>query len=132
MFNNPVLDVAIGLAFIFVLYSLLATTIKEFIATIFSYRGKMLERGIEQMMDGVNYKYFWWSRVKNFFLELSQKKKINARICQRTNELQQEITNISAQLDADKGNAQLRAKLAKKEHELKEHKATRIFFQKKI
>jgi len=65
MFNNPVLDVAIGLCFIYVLYSLLATTIKEFIATFFSYRGRMLERGLEQMLDGENHRYFWWNKWVN-------------------------------------------------------------------
>ncbi len=64
MFNNAVLDVTIGLVFIYLLYSLLASTVKEFIATIFEYRGKMLERGIEQMLDGKNYKYFWWDRLR--------------------------------------------------------------------
>ncbi len=68
--NNAVLDIAIGLVFIYVLYSLLATTISEFIATIFTYRGKMLERGIEQMLDGTNIKIRWWNRVKNYLLSL--------------------------------------------------------------
>jgi hypothetical protein len=70
MFNNVALDVAIGLIFIYLLYSLLATTIKELIATIFSYRGRMLERGIEQMLDGKNYSYYWWDKVINFILWL--------------------------------------------------------------
>ncbi len=46
MFNSPVLDVAIGLVFIFLLYSLLATSIKEAIATLFSLRACMLKQGI--------------------------------------------------------------------------------------
>jgi hypothetical protein len=66
--NNPALDVAIGLIFIYLLYSLLATTIKEFVATIFAYRSRMLELGIEQMLDGKNYSYYWWDKVANFFL----------------------------------------------------------------
>jgi|GEM_PF-1191872 len=37
MFNSPVLDVTIGLVLIFFLYSLLATTIRESIATLFGY-----------------------------------------------------------------------------------------------
>ncbi len=63
MTNNIVLDVAIGLIFIYTLYSLLATTINEFIATIFSYRGRMLERGLEQMLDGKNYSFYWWDKL---------------------------------------------------------------------
>ena len=74
--NNTILDVAIGLVFIYLLYSLLATTIKEFIATIFSYRGRMLERGLEQMLDGKNYSFYWWDRIANFFLWLFQWKKL--------------------------------------------------------
>ncbi len=70
MLNNTVLDVAIGLIFIYLLYSLLATTVKEFVATIFAYRARMLERGIEQMLDGKNLSYYWWDKVWNFFLWL--------------------------------------------------------------
>lgn len=70
MFNNAVLNVAIGLVFIYLLYSLLATTIKEFVATIFSYRSRMLERGIEQMLDGKNFSYYWWDKLANIFLWL--------------------------------------------------------------
>lgn len=68
MFNNAALDIAIGLTFIFVLYSLLALTINEFLATIFAYRSRMLERALEQMLDGKNYGYYWWEKVINYFL----------------------------------------------------------------
>ena len=50
MFNSPVLDVAIGLIFIFLLYSLLATSIKEAIATALALRAKMLKKGIVEGM----------------------------------------------------------------------------------
>src|SRR6185436_9131050 len=50
MFNTPILDVAIGLIFVFLIYSLLATSIKEAIATTFSLRAKMLKRGIVDSM----------------------------------------------------------------------------------
>jgi hypothetical protein len=63
MFNHPALDIAIGLVFIYLLYSLLTTALKEFIATIFDYRPKMLQRGIEQMLDGKNIKMRWWNRI---------------------------------------------------------------------
>lgn len=65
MFNNVVLDVVIGLVFIYLLYSLLTTTINEFVTIIFAYRSRMLERGIEQMLDGENYSYYWWDKVIN-------------------------------------------------------------------
>lgn len=76
MFNNVVLDVAIGLVFIYLLYSLLATAINEFIAMIFAYRHRMLEKGIEQMLDGKNYSYYWWDKVYNFGLYLWNDKRI--------------------------------------------------------
>lgn len=66
MLNNTVLDIVIGLSFIFLLYSLMATALLEFIAGIFNYRPSMLQRGIEQMLDGKNYYYFWWERLANF------------------------------------------------------------------
>ncbi|MCW3121752.1 MAG: hypothetical protein JWQ38_1244 [Flavipsychrobacter sp.] len=51
MFNNVALDVAIGLVFIFLVYSLLATTIQEMIARSFSLRGRMLVKGIRAMLE---------------------------------------------------------------------------------
>ncbi len=66
MFNNAVVEVAIGLIFIYLLYSLLATTIQEFIATLFSYRARMLEKGLEQMLDGKSFSYYWWDRLWNY------------------------------------------------------------------
>lgn len=75
MFNNVVLDVAIGLVFIYLLYSLLATAINEFSAMIFAYRHRMLEKGIEQMLDGKNYSYYWWDKLCNFILYLISNKK---------------------------------------------------------
>jgi hypothetical protein len=77
MFNNTTLEVVIGLIFIFLLYSLLATAIQELIATIFAYRSRMLERGLEQMLDGKNYSYYWWDKVVNFFRWLSYKSKLS-------------------------------------------------------
>ncbi|MEI7661434.1 MAG: hypothetical protein WCK34_04525 [Bacteroidota bacterium] len=50
MFNSPLLDVTIGLVFIFLLYSLLATTVHEIVATIFMLRSRMLKRAIIQGM----------------------------------------------------------------------------------
>ena len=47
----PALDVAIGLSFIFFLLSLVASTLQEFIANIFSLRAKVLERGLRNMLE---------------------------------------------------------------------------------
>lgn len=55
MFNSPILDVAIGLVFIFLLYSLLATSINESIATTLALRARMLEKAIaEKMLSNSN------------------------------------------------------------------------------
>jgi hypothetical protein len=50
MFNSPILDVTIGLVFIFLLYSLLATSVNEAIATSFSLRARMLRNAITEHM----------------------------------------------------------------------------------
>lgn len=46
MFNSPLLDITIGLVFIFLLYSLLVTSINEAIATTFGLRARMLKSAI--------------------------------------------------------------------------------------
>lgn len=51
MFNNVALDVFIGLVFIFLLYSLLATILQEMIATRFAFRAKVLEKAILRMLE---------------------------------------------------------------------------------
>ncbi|MFT4154672.1 hypothetical protein [Parafilimonas sp.] len=51
MFNNVALDVFIGLVFIFLLYSLLATILQEIIATKFCFRSKVLEKAILRMLE---------------------------------------------------------------------------------
>lgn len=51
MFNNIALDVFIGLVFIFLLYSLLATILQEIIATNFCFRSKVLEKAILRMLE---------------------------------------------------------------------------------
>src|SRR5215475_3207758 len=51
MFNNVALDVVIGLVFIFLLYSLLATIIQELLATCWAFRARILEKGIIRMLE---------------------------------------------------------------------------------
>jgi hypothetical protein len=51
MFNNVAFDVFIGLVFIFLLYSLLATIVQEIIATRFGFRAKVLEKAILRMLE---------------------------------------------------------------------------------
>lgn len=69
MLNSPVLDTAIGLIFIFLLYSLLATSINEAIATLFGLRARMLKKGIVNGMLS-NSKHEGWivtSAIKKFW-----------------------------------------------------------------
>lgn len=64
MFNSGVLDVVIGLVFIYLLYSLFATIIQEFIASWFSFRAKVLERAIFRMLEDED---LFTSKIKGFF-----------------------------------------------------------------
>jgi len=68
MFNNVALDVFIGLVFIFLLYSLLATIIQELIATRFAFRAKVLEKAILRMLeDGRTTTWLpYWDRIMGF------------------------------------------------------------------
>lgn len=50
MFGSGVLDVAIGLIFVFLLVSLIVTTVNEFVAALFSSRAKWLKKGIERLL----------------------------------------------------------------------------------
>ena len=74
MFNSPILDVTIGIVFIFLLYSLLATTVNEAIATAFSLRARMLRNAIvERMLSEITPGTRWSSimtGVKEFFIEV--------------------------------------------------------------
>ncbi len=47
-----IVDVAIGLIFIYLILSLLASEIQEFIATIFQWRSKHLRESIEILLNG--------------------------------------------------------------------------------
>ncbi|MEI7726127.1 MAG: hypothetical protein WCK09_13550 [Bacteroidota bacterium] len=64
MFNSSVLEVVIGLVFIFLLYSLLATIIQEMIASAFAFRSKILERAIFKMLEDENK---FSSRISSIF-----------------------------------------------------------------
>jgi len=51
MFKSIALDVVIGLVFIFLLYSMLATIIQEIIATKLAFRSKILQKAILRMLE---------------------------------------------------------------------------------
>jgi hypothetical protein len=69
MFNNTALDVVIGLVFIYLLYSLLASIVQEIIATQLAFRSKVLEKAILRMLeDGkITARYPLFDRVKAFW-----------------------------------------------------------------
>ena len=48
--GSPAIDVAIGLAFVFFMLSLICSTINELIATALSWRSETLERGLRSML----------------------------------------------------------------------------------
>ena len=50
MFGSDILDIAIGVVFIFLLLSLLCSAVNEFIESLFKYRAKNLERGIAELL----------------------------------------------------------------------------------
>jgi len=54
----PILNIVISLVFLFLLYSLLATSLKEGIATILGLRARMLEKAIVQMLENDPHKPF--------------------------------------------------------------------------
>lgn len=62
MFNNVALDVVIGLVFIFLLYSLLATVLAEIIATKLGLRARNLKEAVDRMLSDKNEKY-WIARL---------------------------------------------------------------------
>lgn len=63
MFNTPILDITIGLVFIFLLYSLLATSINELIATSLALRARMLRKGIVESMLSDTPNYTRWQSI---------------------------------------------------------------------
>ena len=50
MFGSTILDIAIGLVFVYCLYSLFTTIVNEIIASFLGLRGKMLEQAIRRML----------------------------------------------------------------------------------
>jgi hypothetical protein len=51
LFNSTVLDVIIGLVFVYLLLSILCTAANEFVAALTRRRGKMLRKGIQQLLE---------------------------------------------------------------------------------
>ncbi|PSL46476.1 hypothetical protein CLV51_103455 [Chitinophaga niastensis] len=51
MFSNLAIDVALGLIFIYLLYSLLASILQELIARVFNSRARILTKGLRRMLE---------------------------------------------------------------------------------
>jgi hypothetical protein len=51
MFDHIIVEVALGLAAVYLVFSLLCSTVVEFIAGLLSLRGKQLERGIHYLVE---------------------------------------------------------------------------------
>lgn len=69
MFNNLAFDVVIGLIFIYLLYSLLATVIAEIIATNLGLRARNLKEAVNRMLNDeqeYNYNGRWRKVVTNW------------------------------------------------------------------
>jgi hypothetical protein len=54
MFGSEILDVAIGLILIFLLLSLICSSVREAIETVMKHRARDLERGIREMFGDIN------------------------------------------------------------------------------
>ena len=62
MSKTPIFDVALGLIFVFPIYSLLATSVKEVFAGILALRARMLKKGITiGMLSDTQKKNTWAS-----------------------------------------------------------------------
>src|SRR6187551_2911280 len=64
--NSPILNVAIGLVFIYTLYSLLVTILNEIVATTFSLRARLLAKAIDRMLEEEN-QHYWQSLIQYRF-----------------------------------------------------------------
>ena len=74
MFNNLAIDVALGLIFIYLLYSLLASVVQELVARIFNSRARLLTKGLRRMLEEEDHSadLGWFGKFTffNWFYEL--------------------------------------------------------------
>lgn len=74
MFSNLAIDVALGLIFIYLLYSLLASVVQEFIARMLNARARGLTKGLRRLLEGDPRRrdHRWFRRFTffNWFYEL--------------------------------------------------------------
>jgi hypothetical protein len=75
MFSNVILDVFIGLVFVYLLYSLLATIIQELIANRMNLRARMLQKAVRKMLEDHAAPTGNWlqrSTLYNYFGEIAE------------------------------------------------------------
>lgn len=65
MFNNTAVNIFIGFSLIFLLYSLLATTVQEIIAKWLGLRNRMLVKAVRRMLNDET-SVWWLKRIKLF------------------------------------------------------------------
>lgn len=74
MFSNLAIDVALGLIFIYLLYSLLASVVQELVARIFNSRARLLTKGLRRMLEDDDHSedLGWFGKFTffNWFYEL--------------------------------------------------------------
>ena len=81
MFDHPIIDVELGLIFFYVVLSLVASAVQEWIASMFALRSKNLQSGVQNMIGDVYAaKVYEHSLVKN----LSKKNKLPSYIAPET------------------------------------------------
>jgi hypothetical protein len=77
MTGNVAIDVFIGLVFIFLLYSLLATIVQELLARMFNFRARMLVKAIRTMLQDrdLNLKdgrFYIWNLAKRWWVSVKE------------------------------------------------------------
>jgi hypothetical protein len=66
MFNSSVLDVAMGLIFVYLILGLMCTTVNEWIAQMFQMRSQVLKTGIQALLNsGLAAEFYGHSLVKS-------------------------------------------------------------------
>ena len=65
---GPVLDVVIGLVFVYFLLALIASGVQEVIAGIFQWRGTYLSKGIDVILNDSPDAAFSWAGVRDFLV----------------------------------------------------------------
>lgn len=87
MLGSVVIDVAIGLILIYLLYSLLTTAIQEALSSFFAFRARILSKGIDRMLndepstlrESFEYSYGKWRKLYEWLMSLFIYVKVQGR-----------------------------------------------------